>query len=155
MNIPSREIQQPMLYLAIIDVAVIPRHHLSHQLMTSPLCPAGALVGAGDFRFMAGAMVAASLGAVSALLSVEPLGSGLQGVWVAQALLMAGRATTLGYRYSSEAGPLPPSACAIAQDHVGTVLDQWGHVRSSDDLLVSDSPQSLRKQLVEASKKDN
>ena len=67
-------------------------------------------MGAGDFRFMAAAMTAASAGAVAALLAVEPAGLGLAGVWGAQALLMAGRAATLGARYMSPEGPLPPAA---------------------------------------------
>ena len=45
-----------------------------------------------------------------ALLAVEPAGLGLAGVWGAQALLMAGRAATLGARYMSPEGPLPPAA---------------------------------------------
>lgn len=51
----------------------------------------------------------ASGAAASLLLSVEPLQLGLAGVWGAQVVLMAGRAATLGARYWSESGPLPPS----------------------------------------------
>lgn len=43
------------------------------------------------------------------LLMVEPSGTGLDGVWMALAVLMVGRLATLGWRFQSEEGPLPPS----------------------------------------------
>lgn len=52
-------------------------------------------------------MVAAAT-AVGLLLSVEPLGLGLEGVWGALALLMVSRLATLAWRYQSPSGPLPP-----------------------------------------------
>ncbi|KAG1676823.1 hypothetical protein FOA52_010332 [Chlamydomonas sp. UWO 241] len=72
----------------------------------------GVLVGASDFRFLVQAMVLASAGTVAGLLAVEPLGLGLNGVWAMCSLLMAMRLLTLGVRYASEDGPLPPSAAA-------------------------------------------
>ena len=40
------------------------------------------------------------------------------GVWGAQALLMAGRAATLGYRYGDPKGPMPPPPPAALSDAV-------------------------------------
>jgi hypothetical protein len=54
------------------------------------------------------AMVGASAVAASMLVMVEPSGAGLEGVWSALAVLMVGRLVTLGWRYQSNSGPLPP-----------------------------------------------
>lgn len=68
----------------------------------------GILVGSSDFKWMAGAMVIAAASAVGLLFGVEPLDSGLMGVWSALAVLMTGRLATLIWRYQSADGPLPP-----------------------------------------------
>ncbi len=70
----------------------------------------GILVGASDFKWMAGAMVIAAASAVGLLMGVEPMELGLTGVWGALAVLMTGRLATLVWRYQSPNGPLPPSA---------------------------------------------
>ncbi|GAX77302.1 hypothetical protein CEUSTIGMA_g4748.t1 [Chlamydomonas eustigma] len=67
----------------------------------------GALVGAEDFRFMVLAMTRSVVAAMGPLLMVESAGLGLAGVWHAQAVLMLGRVTTLGFRYTSPEGRLP------------------------------------------------
>jgi hypothetical protein len=72
------------------------------------------LTGASDFRFMAVAMVGVSTSAAGLLLMVDSQHWGLQGVWAALGALMLGRLLTLGARYQSQQGPLPP---------VGDVLD--------------------------------
>jgi putative MATE family efflux protein len=68
----------------------------------------GILVGASDFKWMAGAMVIAAASAVGLLMGVEPMELGLTGVWGALAVLMTGRLATLVWRYQSPNGPLPP-----------------------------------------------
>lgn len=70
----------------------------------------GILVGASDFKWMAGAMVIAAATAVGLLMGVEPMELGLTGVWGALAVLMAGRLATLVWRYQSPNGPLPPNS---------------------------------------------
>jgi len=66
----------------------------------------GVFLGAGDFRFLALAMVAASLIGIGLLTLVLPLGWGLPGVWWSVSGLMAGRIMTLAWRRSSPSGPL-------------------------------------------------
>lgn len=72
----------------------------------------GVLVGASDFRFMAGAMALAAASGSSLLLLAPPLGLGLQGVWAALAVLQLGRLGTLLWRYHAPGGPLPPGLAA-------------------------------------------
>lgn len=68
------------------------------------------------------AMVGASAVAASMLLMVEPSGTGLEGVWAALAVLMVGRLATLGWRFQSEEGPLPPSNLQLLdQQHLADV----------------------------------
>jgi MATE family multidrug resistance protein len=74
----------------------------------------GILVGASDFKWMAGAMVVAAASAVGLLMGVEPMELGLTGVWGALAVLMTGRLATLVWRYQSPNGPLPPHGSLIA-----------------------------------------
>jgi hypothetical protein len=62
------------------------------------------------------AMVGASAVATSMLVMVEPSGAGLEGVWSALAVLMVGRLVTLGWRYQSVSGPLPPQQQQQQQD---------------------------------------
>ncbi|GAB4812989.1 hypothetical protein N2152v2_000035 [Parachlorella kessleri] len=84
----------------------------------------GVLVGASDFKFMAGAMVVAAATAVGLLLGVEPLGLGLEGVWGAMAVLMVSRMATLAWRYQDPSGPLPPQqARQQQQDEVSSLID--------------------------------
>lgn len=54
------------------------------------------------------AMVGASAVATSLLMMVEPWEAGLEGVWSALAVLMMARLLTLGWRYQSQDGPVPP-----------------------------------------------
>jgi MATE family multidrug resistance protein len=68
----------------------------------------GIFVGAGDFRWMAGAMGVAAATAAALLLGVEPMDLGLQGIWGALAILMGSRLITLMWRFQSQDGPLPP-----------------------------------------------
>jgi hypothetical protein len=69
----------------------------------------GVLVGASDFGYLMKAMIGASAVAASLLVMVEPSGTGLEGVWTALAVLMVGRLATLGWRFQSADGPLPPT----------------------------------------------
>lgn len=66
----------------------------------------GILLGAGDFAFLAGAMGVAAAGSVTTLHFIAP--GSLDGVWAGLVALMAGRALTLGVRFASAEGPLPP-----------------------------------------------
>ena len=74
----------------------------------------GILVGSSDFKWMAGAMLISAAAAVALLFGVEPMNSGLPGVWEALAVLMTGRLVTLVWRYQSKNGPLPPSPPPLA-----------------------------------------
>lgn len=60
-------------------------------------------------RYLMTAMIGASAVAASLLVMVEPSGTGLEGVWAALAVLMVGRLATLGWRFQSADGPLPPT----------------------------------------------
>jgi len=95
------EVVHMVSQLLPIAVAMLPLNAVVYVLD-------GVLVGASDFSFLVGAMVLAAGSAAGLLLAVEPLQLGLPGVWVAQAVLMAGRLATLGLRYQSSSGPLPP-----------------------------------------------
>lgn len=70
----------------------------------------GVFIGAGDFGFLALAMVGASAVAVGLLALVLPLGWGLLGVWWSIAALLGARGLTLAWRRFAAAGPLasPP-----------------------------------------------
>lgn len=59
----------------------------------------GIFMGAEDFRFLAGQMIAAAVAAVAVLLLAEPMGWGLAGVWWGIVTLMGARIVTLGARY--------------------------------------------------------
>jgi Na+-driven multidrug efflux pump len=89
------------------DAAVIERAHAMWPLFCALWPPAavvfaldGILMGAGDTRYLAGAMVAAA--AVYAPLAVAALalGWGIVGVWSALLALMAARLVTLAVRFS-------------------------------------------------------
>lgn len=67
------------------------------------------------------AMVGASAVAASMLVMVEPSGTGLQDVWSALAVLMMVRLATLGWRFQSEKGPLPPSSAHQHQPQLADV----------------------------------
>jgi len=66
----------------------------------------GVFLGAGDFTFLATAMVGVALIGIGLLSMVLPFGWGLAGVWWAIAGLMAGRIVTLVWRRMSPSGPL-------------------------------------------------
>lgn len=69
----------------------------------------GVFIGAGDFVYLAWAMVASALVAGVVLLLVLPLGWGLAGVWWSIVVLLGMRAVTLGWRRASVRGPLRPA----------------------------------------------
>jgi MATE family multidrug resistance protein len=66
----------------------------------------GVFLGAGDFGFLAVAMVGAALVGVGVLLAVIPLEWGLVGVWWGVTCLMAARIGTLTWRRLSRSSPL-------------------------------------------------
>lgn len=68
----------------------------------------GVMIGAEDFSFLAMSMAGTAVVVSSCLLMVEPMGGGLEGVWMCLSLLMFLRASTLAARYNSEDGPIPP-----------------------------------------------
>ncbi len=61
----------------------------------------GILVGAGDQRFLAGAMVASLVVLLTAGAATLAGGTGLWGVWLAVTVFMASRVVVLGVRYRS------------------------------------------------------
>jgi MATE family multidrug resistance protein len=70
----------------------------------------GVFIGAGDFGFLALAMVGAALVAGTLLVMVLPLGWGLSGVWWSIGALLGARGLTLGWRRVAPAGPFPPGS---------------------------------------------
>jgi len=70
----------------------------------------GVFIGAGDFGFLALAMIGAALVAGTLLLVVLPLGWGLRGVWWSIGALLGARGLTLGWRRVAPAGPFPPGS---------------------------------------------
>jgi putative MATE family efflux protein len=65
----------------------------------------GVFMGAGDFRYLAGAMVVAAGIGAALLALVLPLGWGLPGVWWAISALLGARLVTLAWRRVDPAGP--------------------------------------------------
>jgi putative MATE family efflux protein len=61
----------------------------------------GVLIGAGDMRFLAWAMLAAAVTFIPAALLVNRLGLGIGWLWATIALLMTTRAATLLWRFAS------------------------------------------------------
>jgi MATE family multidrug resistance protein len=66
----------------------------------------GVFMGAGDFRYLAGATVVSAVAGATMLGLVLPLGWGLPGVWWAILTLLVARVVTLAWRRVSPAGPL-------------------------------------------------
>ncbi len=66
----------------------------------------GVFIGAGDFGFLAAAMVVSALAAAAVLSAVLPLGWGLAGVWWGIATLLGVRLVTLGWRRLAASSPL-------------------------------------------------
>jgi MATE family multidrug resistance protein len=66
----------------------------------------GVFMGAGDFRYLAGAMVVSAVAGAAILGLVLPLGWGLPGVWWAILTLLVARVVTLAWRRVNPAGPL-------------------------------------------------
>jgi MATE family multidrug resistance protein len=66
----------------------------------------GVFIGAGDFGFLAIAMVGSSAVAIGLLCLVLPLDWGLNGVWWALGALLGARALTLAWRRAGRQGPL-------------------------------------------------
>jgi putative MATE family efflux protein len=62
----------------------------------------GILIGAGDMRFLAGAMAVAAGVFVPAALAVAVTGAGIGWLWAALGLLMATRVVTLGARFAGD-----------------------------------------------------
>lgn len=65
----------------------------------------GAFIGAGDFAYLAAAMVVSAAIAAGVLLLVQPMGWGLSGVWWGLVTLLVVRGITLGWRRASPRGP--------------------------------------------------
>jgi Na+-driven multidrug efflux pump len=89
------------------DPAVIERSHAMWPLFCALWPPAavvfaldGILIGAGDARYLAGAMVAAAAVFAPLALAALELHWGIVGVWCAMLALMAVRLATLGVRYA-------------------------------------------------------
>jgi putative MATE family efflux protein len=89
------------------DAAVIERAHAMWPLFCALWPPAavvfaldGILIGAGDTRYLAGAMVAAAAVFVPLALAALELGWGIVGVWAALLALMAVRLSTLAVRFA-------------------------------------------------------
>ena len=66
----------------------------------------GAFLGAGDFTYLAMAMVGVGVIGVALLALVIPMGWGLGGVWWAITVVMAVRLFTLVWRRADPSGPL-------------------------------------------------
>jgi MATE family, multidrug efflux pump len=89
------------------DAAVIERAHAMWPLFCAIWPPAavvfaldGILIGAGDTRYLAGAMVAAAAVFVPLALAALEFGWGIVGVWCALLVLMAVRLATLAVRFA-------------------------------------------------------
>lgn len=67
----------------------------------------GVLIGAGDLRYLAGAMVVAALAFVPAALAVHLLGLGIGWLWGAIGLLMVTRLVALGVRWGQGGWAVP------------------------------------------------
>ncbi len=65
----------------------------------------GVFMGAGDFRYLAGAMVVSAVVGAALLGLVLPFGWGLPGVWWAILALLAARLVTLAWRRVAPGGP--------------------------------------------------
>lgn len=66
----------------------------------------GVFIGAGDFGFLAAAMMASSAVTLALLGLVLPMGWGLEGVWWSIVALMVVRVLTLGWRRAGGRSPL-------------------------------------------------
>jgi putative MATE family efflux protein len=89
------------------DAAVIERAHAMWPLFCALWPPAaivfaldGILIGAGDIRYLAGAMVAAAVVFVPLALAALAFDWGIVGVWCAVLALMAVRLATLAVRFA-------------------------------------------------------
>lgn len=67
----------------------------------------GILIGAGDLRFLAGAMVAAAVAFVPAAVAVAALDLGIGWLWAALAVLMLARLAALLARFATPAWAVP------------------------------------------------
>jgi putative MATE family efflux protein len=100
-------LQGPLPRLFSDDAAVIERAHAIWPLfaLMQPAAAVvfaldGILIGAGDTRFLAWAMLGAAFGAyVPVALAALHFGWGIVGVWSGLLLLMAVRLTSLGWRF--------------------------------------------------------
>lgn len=70
----------------------------------------GVFIGAGDFRYLAGAMLLSAAISSVVLALVLPLGWGLSGVWAGLLVLLVARAVTLAWRRMGSRGPFRPPA---------------------------------------------
>jgi MATE family multidrug resistance protein len=68
----------------------------------------GVFIGAGDFGYLAVAMLASAAAAIGVLAAVLPMGWGLAGVWWGITVLLVARALTMGWRRVAPASPLRP-----------------------------------------------
>ena len=91
----------------------------------------GVLVGANDYGFLVKAMTLVAGGAAALLLSLQPLGLGLWGVWVGLVGLMVGRCASLAWRYWALDGPLPPALPAPPATAAAALPDGGGPSRAA------------------------
>jgi putative MATE family efflux protein len=82
-------------FLLLVTAAMQPVNAVAYVLD-------GVLIGAGDARFLAGAMAVAAAVFVPAALAVGALGLGIGWLWAALGLLMATRAATLLARFAGD-----------------------------------------------------
>ena len=98
----------PRLFSADPDVVALSAFVLLFVAVLQPLNAVvfvldGVLIGAGDLRFLAGAMAAAAATFVPAAAAVLALGGGIGWLWASLALLMVTRAAALLWRFAGEA----------------------------------------------------
>jgi Na+-driven multidrug efflux pump len=77
----------------------------------------GLLIGAGDQRYLAVAMVVGAVAFVPAVLAVRALDAGVTGIWLAVGVLMASRLATLGWRWAGDAWAVTGARAGGARTH--------------------------------------
>ncbi len=89
---------------AVIDktLAVLLLLALMQPLAGAVFALDGILIGAGDMRFLAYAMLVSTAVFLIALAVVQAVDGGLTGLWIALVLFIAARAVTLGWRIRGE-----------------------------------------------------
>lgn len=97
----------PRLFTPDTDVVDLARFLLLWVAVLQPIAAVafvldGVLIGAGDQRWLAGAMVASALALGLAVAPILPLGLGIGWVWFALGVLMATRAVLLLARFAGD-----------------------------------------------------